>query len=57
MNQPYQYNYGVPNQNHCQSNNYPGHNVSHGSGGYQFSQYHMNNNYAPTYSHHDEQLL
>jgi hypothetical protein len=67
-NQPsYQYNQSYSNinpNNHV--NNYSnGHNVysaqsSHNigsTGGYQFSQYHMNNNYAPQYSHNDEQLL
>jgi hypothetical protein len=55
----------VNNYNNGQNVYSNGHNVysaqsSHNigpAGGYQFSQYHMNNNYAPQYSHNDEQLL
>ena len=69
LNQPnYQFNHSSSNvsqgnpQTHGYNNNQNGysahssHNIGH-TGGYQFSQYHMNNNYTPQYSHHDEQLL
>jgi hypothetical protein len=60
VTQPYQYNYSYSNiQPHHQTNNYTGIHNGHANhnGGYQFSQYHMNNNYNPHYTHNDEQLL
>lgn len=46
----------MPNYNNNGYSAQSSHNIGH-NGGYQFSQYHMNNNYTPQYSHNDEQLL
>ena len=55
----YHYSYSNVNSSSQQGSGYNGYSAhsSHNIGGYQFSQYHMNNNYAPQYSNHDEQLL